>query len=176
MIMYCGSSFSSPMSWNVYGTLDMAKLTLKQPMINFFYHITLFTLVHRVSWWLCARVWWLVNEHGVHGHDVRTSETLHIAKDLWQATVLTHLWIKLKISASNIKKLGTRLTKLHLIITSLKVDQGYITLGHTNLMFCFTSTATRYFAILIHKYKFVGVVQYCACAMRSLFSIYIAHT
>ena len=40
-------------------------------------------------------------------------------------------------------------------------------------MFCFTSTATQYFALLIHKCKLVGVVQYCACAMRSLFSIYI---
>ena len=40
-------------------------------------------------------------------------------------------------------------------------------LGHTNLMFCFTSMATRYFATLIYKCKFVGVVQYsnCACAL-----------
>ena len=48
-----------------------------------------------------------------------------------------------------------------------------IPLGHTNLMFCFTSTATQYyFAILIHKCKFVGVVQYCAWAMGSFFHIH----
>ena len=29
--------------------------------------------------------------------------------------------------------------------------------GHTNLMFCFTSTPTQYFANLIHKCKLVGV-------------------
>ena len=42
-------------------------------------------------------------------------------------------------------------------------------LGHSNLMYCFTSTATQYFANLIHKCKFVGVVLKCACAFAAIY-------
>ena len=36
-------------------------------------------------------------------------------------------------------------------------------------MYCFTSTATQYFANLIHKCKFVGVVLKCACAFAAIY-------
>ena len=42
-------------------------------------------------------------------------------------------------------------------------------------MYCFTSTATQYFANLSHKCKFVGVVLKCACAFAAIYR-YLAAT
>ena len=44
---------------------------------------------------------------------------------------------------------------------------GVFQLGHTNLIFCFTSKLTQHFATLIYKCKLVGVafafMWYCGC-------------
>ena len=44
--------------------------------------------MHGVSRGLGASVWRFVDEHGVHGHDVGTSDTLHIVQHLRQTAVL----------------------------------------------------------------------------------------
>ena len=54
------------------------------------------TLVERVSAALGARVWWLVDEHCVHGHDIGSRKALHILQYFRQRTVLHQDWVKLK--------------------------------------------------------------------------------
>lgn len=46
--------------------------------------------MHGMTRGLCSGVRGLVDQHGVHGHDVRTRKGLHVVQDLGQPEILTH--------------------------------------------------------------------------------------
>ena len=54
------------------------------------------TLVHWVSRGQGSCVWRFVDEHGVHGHNVWSSEALDIVQHLRQAAVLEEHWVILR--------------------------------------------------------------------------------